>query len=238
MAHTWLRLYAEFADDPKVQMMSEAMQRRLIMLFCLRCSNALETLQDEEVAFRLRCSETDIAETKALFVAKGFIDDHWNIVNWENRQFVSDSSTERVRQYRRGRKQCETFPKQDETELKRSSNALDTDTDTDTEKNKSKPPAAKLLVFPDWVNPEAWSAWEEMRKRLKKPLTDHARKLAIAELGRLRASGNDPTEVINRSTLRGWMGFFPLEGVVSSSLPSTRKTNAELLAECEAQDAP
>ena len=32
----WMRLYAEFATDPKVQMMSEAMQRRHVMLFCLK----------------------------------------------------------------------------------------------------------------------------------------------------------------------------------------------------------
>ena len=34
--------------------MSEAMQRRLVMLLCLRCSNALVTLQDDEIAFALR----------------------------------------------------------------------------------------------------------------------------------------------------------------------------------------
>ena len=40
MANPWLRMYAEFAHDPKVQMMLEVMQRRYIMLMCMRCSNA------------------------------------------------------------------------------------------------------------------------------------------------------------------------------------------------------
>ena len=47
MANPWFRMYAEFATDPKVQSMSEAMQRRLTMLLCLRCSDVLATLQED-----------------------------------------------------------------------------------------------------------------------------------------------------------------------------------------------
>lgn len=86
MSNAWLRLYSEFAHDPKVQIMPEHMQRRLVMLMCLRCSNVLETLHETELAFHLRISETELAETKALFLQKGFIDDCWNLLNWEKRQ--------------------------------------------------------------------------------------------------------------------------------------------------------
>ena len=74
MANPWFRLYAEFASDHKIQMMSEAFQRRFVMLLCLRCSNGDVTLQDEEVAFQLRISNDDWLETKASFVAKNLID--------------------------------------------------------------------------------------------------------------------------------------------------------------------
>ena len=40
----WFRLYSEFSTDPKVQMMPEALQRRYVMLMCMRCSNVLATL--------------------------------------------------------------------------------------------------------------------------------------------------------------------------------------------------
>jgi hypothetical protein len=100
MANQWFRLYAEFSSDPKVQMMSEAMQRRLVMLFCMRCSDVTVTLSDEEIAFQLRISSEELAETKALFVAKGFINNSWEIVHWEERQFASDSSTARTKAYR------------------------------------------------------------------------------------------------------------------------------------------
>jgi hypothetical protein len=100
-------MYAEFATDPKVQSMPEAMQRRLMMLMCLRCSNVLETLQVTDICFALRIDETQLAETKALFIAKRFMDDDWNLLNWDKRQKPSDSSTERVRKHREAQKQLQ-----------------------------------------------------------------------------------------------------------------------------------
>ena len=100
MANPWFRLYSEFANDPKVQMMPEHMQRRLVMLMCLRCCNILETLQEAEIAYCLHITEAQLMETKALFLSKKFIDDGWNLLNWDKRQFVSDSSAERTRRYR------------------------------------------------------------------------------------------------------------------------------------------
>jgi hypothetical protein len=103
----WFRLYHEFATDPKVQSMSEAMQRRLIMLMCFRCSNTLETLQEQDICFALRIDETQLAETKALFMQKKFIDERWEILQWDKRQKASDSSTERVRKHREAQKQLQ-----------------------------------------------------------------------------------------------------------------------------------
>lgn len=104
MANQWFRLYAEFATDPKVQMMSEANQRRFIMVLCLRCSNDDVTLQDEEVAFQLRISIEEWATTKALFLSKGLLDENNTPSAWDKRQFVSDSSAERVRKHREAKK--------------------------------------------------------------------------------------------------------------------------------------
>jgi hypothetical protein len=105
MANSWFRLYAEFATDPKVQMLSESHQRRLVMVFCMRC-NGNVTLHDEEVAFQLRISNEEWADTKAVFMAKGFIDDTNEVLNWDKRQFVSDSSAERVAKHREKKKQA------------------------------------------------------------------------------------------------------------------------------------
>ena len=94
MSNPWFRMYSEFSADPKVQMMDECNQRRLIMLFCLRC-NGHVTLQDEEVTFLLRISNEDWQKTKALFITKGFINSENELTNWDKRQFASDADPTR-----------------------------------------------------------------------------------------------------------------------------------------------
>jgi len=127
MANSWFRLYHEFATDPKVQMMSEADQRRLVMLMCIRCCNGDETFHDEEVAFQLRVTMDEWQASKDVFIRKGFINHDNKILNWDKRQFTSDSSTERVRKHREKLKQdCNV-----------SVTPPDTDTDTDTDKDLS-----------------------------------------------------------------------------------------------------
>ncbi len=134
MANPWFRMYAEFATDPKVQSMPEAMQRRLTMLLCLRCSNVLATLQDDELQCALRIGNDELAETKALFIRKGFIDDAWNLLNWDKRQFNSDSSTERSRKHREGKK---VQANADATQCNVAATPPDTETDTEKEPNGS-----------------------------------------------------------------------------------------------------
>lgn len=101
----WFRMYAEFATDPKVQMLSEIYQRRFVMVLCLRCANDHVTLQDEEVAFQLRISNEEWAETKAVFLAKKLINKDNTPTAWDTRQFRSDSSAERVARHRAKKKQ-------------------------------------------------------------------------------------------------------------------------------------
>lgn len=137
----WFRLYSEFASDPKVQMLPEVMQRRLVMLFCLECSNGIETFHETEreasIAFALRITEQELAETKVLFMTKGFIDSQWQICNWGKRQYTSDSSTERVRAHRQRQK---LEMEQEGALQKRSSNSLEQNRYRTEENNPLSPP--------------------------------------------------------------------------------------------------
>ena len=155
MANQWFRMYSEFATDAKVQMMSEAMQRRYLMLMCLRCGNALVTLHDEEIAFQLRISDEELAETKALFIKKGFIDSAWNLLNWEKRQFSSDSSAARVAKHRALQKEKQEHGGNGDVTLhKQKANALDTEQNrTDTEEKSAGKPAEPSGFA------EFWQTW-------------------------------------------------------------------------------
>jgi hypothetical protein len=185
MANPWFRLYSEFAHDPKVQMLSEAMQRRYVMLLCLKCSDTLETLHETELAFQLRLDETELLETKKLFISKNFIDKNWNILNWNKRQFISDSSTMRVRKHRNKKKQVGNA---DETLQERSSNAIDTDTDTEQTHKIKK---ATSVACPPDVEQQVWDDWKQLRKAKKAPVTETVVNSARKEAGKAGMSFSD-----------------------------------------------
>jgi hypothetical protein len=128
MALPWFRLYSDFIDNPKVQMLPEHMRYRYVALLCCRCKH--ETLTDQVVAFHLRLSLPDTLETKALFVEQGIIDTSWHIFKWDKRQFVSDSSTARVHKFRDNVTAMKRFTKRSNGVTR---NGPDTEADTETE---------------------------------------------------------------------------------------------------------
>ena len=80
--------------------------------------------------------------------------------------------------------------------------------ETEKEEEKEKPKATSAFVIPEWVPQEAWKHYEEMRRKIRKPMTDQARKWAVAMLGRLRATGHDPGAVLEQSVFNSWQGLF------------------------------
>jgi len=195
----WFRLYHEFSTDPKVQSMSEAMQRRLIMLMCLRCSNTLETLQERDICFAMRIDETQLSETKSLFMQKNFIDEHWSILQWDKRQKPSDSSTERVRRYRDGMKQS----------LKQPCNVTVTpqireDKKREDKKNKNISFDAQAHLESFGVNSATARDWLILRKAKKAAPTETAFSGIKAEADKAGVSMDD---AIRTCCVRGWAGF-------------------------------
>jgi hypothetical protein len=103
MPNAWFRMYSEIRSDPKVRTMPESHQLRLIWLFTLRCDGPTENLSRGELMYGLACDETLLETLRVAFLEKGFIEDDWSVSNWNKRQYVSDSSTERVRKFRKER---------------------------------------------------------------------------------------------------------------------------------------
>ena len=196
MANPWFRLYSEFAHDPKIQMLPEAMQRRYVMLLCLRCSETLETLHETEIAFQLRLTEAELVETKQLFINKNFIDKHWKILNWDKRQFVSDSSTMRVRKYRNKKKQPSNA---NETLQERSSNAIDTDTDTEQKHKKTT-----SVAPPEGVSISVWHDFLTLRKAKRSPMT---KRVLDGLMSEAEKAGWTLEKALEECCLRGWQAF-------------------------------
>lgn len=96
----WFRLYADFAWNRKVQRLSEADQRRYAMLMCLHTAGKYEGAAVDDLAFELRITEQEMAETIERLKAARLLDPDGRIHDWDERQFVSDTSAARTRRYR------------------------------------------------------------------------------------------------------------------------------------------
>jgi len=220
MANPWFRLYSEFAHDPKIQMLPEAMQRRYVMLLCLKCSDTLETLHETELAFQLRLDEAELLETKKLFISKNFIDKNWNILNWNKRQFISDSSTMRVRKHRNKKKQVGNA---DETLQERSSNAIDTDTDTEQTHKIKK---ATSVAPPESVSDSVWQEFIAHRKSKKARVTQ----LVIDGIQKEASiAGWSLEDALKETIVRNWQSF-KADWVKDENLSKTGQMNQRVIS--------
>jgi hypothetical protein len=170
-------------------------------------------------------------------MSKGFIDSTWNLLNWDKRQFITDrdiSGAERQKRWR-------------ERQKEKNSNALrnvpvtlldtDTDTDTDTDKKKKRIQGPAARVLPDWMPKEAWEGYVEMRKKIKKPLTDRAIGLKITALEKFRASGFDVSEILDQSTANDWTDIYePKQKITVKSIHAKWATDAGFANVAEANN--
>lgn len=85
---------------------------------------------------------------------------------------------------------------------------------------KPKTNGASAFVRPDWIDSETWDAFEEMRKKIRKPMTDQARKNICSRLLEFKNSkGDDPGLVLQQSITNSWQDVFELRRNKQTSLP-------------------
>jgi hypothetical protein len=134
----WFRMYDEILDDPKVQKLPPELFRAWVnaLALCSRNDGRLPSVSD--CAFAFRETEASVSSAFHTFTELGLfvtVDETFQPKNWKKRQYKSDTSTGRVRAYRkRSRNGDETAP--------------DTETDTEKEKKVITPPkGGQQLAF-------------------------------------------------------------------------------------------
>ncbi len=184
----WCRLYYEFAHDPKIQIMSETLQRRFVMLMCIQTEGLLPGLSDREVGHVLGLSPAKLNETKQVFLERNLIKNDWTLKNFEKRQFLSDDVTERVRKHRTNKindnGKNETLPKRYRN-VTVTAPDTDTDTDTDTESDTDTEQKKRIKREENAADFERfWTAYKMKAGRFKggkQEALDLWRKLPDAE---------------------------------------------------------
>lgn len=72
---------------------------------------------------------------------------------------------------------------------------------------KQKPPEAPLVI-PEFISETALNAFFANRASMKKPMTAHAKELLINKITELYHKGHDPTKLLERAILSGWLTVY------------------------------
>lgn len=163
----------------------------------MRCNGDV-TLQDKHVTFVLRISDFEWQQTKAEFIANGFIDSDNNLLNWDKRQYISDTSKHRVAKHRALHKNVTVTPcNVTVTPPEQIQNR------TDTEQIQKKNTAQNLLAALG-ISKNVADDFIALRNRLKAPIT----RTSLNGIQREAANAGVTLEAALRVCCeRSWRGF-------------------------------
>jgi hypothetical protein len=120
----WFRFYAEALDDPKVQKLDGDTFKAWVNLLCLAAKNQGYLPPIEDIAFGLRLSADGARTLVERLLSATLLDKESGGVDgyryaphgWQERQYKSDTSTERVKRFRKRSKTVTETPPETETE--------------------------------------------------------------------------------------------------------------------------
>ena len=103
-ADPWFRFYVRTLNNPKVQRLPSNIFKGWVNLLCLakETDGVLPTVED--ISFRLRLSKAKADDLISTLKTNGLIDGN-KLHDWDDMQYPSDSSTERVQRYRERHKE-------------------------------------------------------------------------------------------------------------------------------------
>lgn len=144
----WFRFYAEVLDDPKIQKLPCETLKTWLNLLCLTAKHDGTLPSCNDISFALRISIQDAETAISEMLKLGLLDRRGSRLaphNWDQRQYKSDTSTDRVKRFRkRKRNVSETA---DETDQNR----------TDTEQNRTE----QSIYTPDFER--FWTAYPKKK---------------------------------------------------------------------------
>lgn len=72
----------------------------------------------------------------------------------------------------------------------------------------------------EWIDEGAWNGFMEMRRAIKKPMTERAISMLIHRLERLKENGHDVNACLDQSTFNNWQDVYPLK---DKDIPNMRR---------------
>ena len=154
----WFRAYDDSLDDPKVQTLPGELFKAWYNLLCVSSKNGGRPFNVEEIAFRLRIKAAKAQTVADEFIKRGLLDvsgDGFILHNWNGRQYQSDVSTERVKQFRERKRNVSVTPP-------------DTEQNTEAETERKKEYARAVALVSDWPLDFREKFWDAYPRKVGK----------------------------------------------------------------------
>lgn len=201
----WCRLYGDMVDDAKLKLLAFEDRWHYVALLCLKTQGVLDgarpELLDRSVCAKLGLGAREADEVRRRLIEVDLIDQQWQPLGWDRRQFRSDNSTARVQAWRLKNLPPHTPPSED------------TDTDTDTERKRYKQRfrnVSETLHTHESLPTDTWNEWLQHRRAQRFTCSPAALKRQLSLLAKY------PTEIqrqiLDTSIQAGWKGLFPPKG--------------------------
>ena len=139
MSNPWFRLYSKIMTDPVVEFLSFEDQRHYIWILCMKNDGVLDKkypnkdMREKVIARRLGLQGEAFQNFKERIFSTKLVNKNFQPAKWNDLQFKSDSSKERVKAYRE-RKKVE----KEKQECNVTVTPQDTDKETEAEHKKQK----------------------------------------------------------------------------------------------------
>ena len=171
----------------------------------------------ERIAFELREHSDSIKS-----VIEGF-----NLFDFDDDKFWSNSVLKRIQL------RDEKSEKARKSVEKRwnNTNVLQSKNDGNTIKVKeNKVNKIKENIIPEYLS-SVWPKYVEMRKKIKKPMTECSAQLALNKLSELSLDCNEQIKIVEQSIFNSWQGLFPLKSNAVFSVKNNNYGPKELTPE-------
>lgn len=204
MSQPWFRFYHESLDDPKVQKLPGDAFKFWVNLLCLAKRNNGKIPELDAVSFAFRMPKEGVEIFMGIMKMAGLVDERANGLephNWKKRQPKSDSSTERVKQFRK--RKCNVSSDVTDT----LENQIQSREDTEQRREEgitASPPKPKRVRVGKTSAPESFPLTLEMRRLLTdEQITTNPEIETRKMLDHFRGNGEQKSDWT--ATWRNWM---------------------------------
>jgi hypothetical protein len=217
-------MYNEIVDNYKVKLLPPDDRWYFVAILSCKSQGVLDCdpeLLEEVLQVKLGVTKDQLKAIQSSLLRVKLIDEKYQPIGWDERQFVSDNSSVRSRKLREKSK-----VKQDATTLQRCKNVSatppDTETETETEseseqkQNKSIVNQERKIILARvaalGIDMDLWNEYLRTRKRLKASNSPRGLKVLLTEIEKLVKLGEDATELVERSNSNGWKTVYAVGG--------------------------